>query len=76
MRCGPKIEVEESAPVSSHHEKLLLSKYNSLIKSGQKLCTSHTSKVMGNIKVNKVSGENIHVQESPVRKASDESVTQ
>jgi hypothetical protein len=50
--------------------------YNSLIKSGQKLCTSYTSKVMDNIKVNKVSGENIHVQESPVRKASDESVTQ
>jgi hypothetical protein len=49
---------------------------SSLIQPGQKVCTSYSSKVMDNIKVNKISEENIHEEESPVRNASDENVTQ
>jgi hypothetical protein len=36
MKCGPKTEIEESATICFHHEKLLLSKYHLL----QKTCNS------------------------------------
>jgi hypothetical protein len=45
---------------------------SSLITPGQKLCTSCRSKIMNSIRMNKISEENIHEEESPVRNASDE----